>query len=201
MKHIASLVKDGRVAYALVDDETGQLVPFAEIVLPHPEHFGLVESALLGTNLVEVIGLNGRSAGRPKRVTTALPPKDQPQLELDAPTPEPEPERRRPPQGRKASAPRPYIPVEDVLAVINRHPEGIMVAQIADELLDAQGYPDHGRQWATVAVSNRLLNVETRWKEGKAELPYRREMVPFVRADGTVSPSQQSKVLYPLAAS
>ena len=30
MRHLASLVKDGRVHYAVVDDETGQMVPFAE---------------------------------------------------------------------------------------------------------------------------------------------------------------------------
>ena len=90
MRQIVSLVKDNAVHYALVDDESGQMVPFADLLIPDPDRFGLHESALLGTNLVQVLGLNGtkRPKARVLRVGDG-PAVQQEQLELEAaPAPE-----------------------------------------------------------------------------------------------------------------
>ena len=71
MRQVVSLVKDDQVHYGLIDDVDGTLVPFAQILLPDPDGFGLHEAAVLGTNLIEAIGFNGRR--RPKTTQAALP--------------------------------------------------------------------------------------------------------------------------------
>lgn len=60
MRQVVSLIKDDQVHYAVVDDDAGEMIPFASIMLPDPDRFGLHEAALLGTNLIDAIGLNGK---------------------------------------------------------------------------------------------------------------------------------------------
>lgn len=74
MRQVVSLVKDGHVNFALVDDEEGELVPFAEVLLPYPDRFGLHESALLGTNLINAIGLNGKPSKSARARAIQSPP-------------------------------------------------------------------------------------------------------------------------------
>lgn len=64
MRQVVSLVKDGQVQFALVDDGNGELIEFAQVLLPHPERFGIHEAALLGTNLIGAIGLDGKPIRR-----------------------------------------------------------------------------------------------------------------------------------------
>lgn len=193
MKHIASLVKDGRVHYAVVDEDTGQLVPFAEILLPFPDSFGLAESAVLGSNLVDAVGLNGkRPSGRSGR--QALPPRDQPRLALEStdgaeghvppahssPEPERKPKRR---QGRPST--RAYIPMEMVMEIVREHPEGIGCRDIADEALRRLGVPQYiGEHWAQVAVSNRFTNARGYAERHGSALPFRTSEVPKISRNG-----------------
>jgi hypothetical protein len=58
MKHVVSLVRDQQAHFAYVDESTGQIVPFADLLID-PERFGLIEAAGLGTSLIDFLGLNG----------------------------------------------------------------------------------------------------------------------------------------------
>jgi hypothetical protein len=187
MKQLVALIKDGRVQFALFDDDTDQLVPFAEITVPFPERFGLAEAAVLGANLVEVMGLNGhvkRGPGRPRK-------EQAPQLELEeASTPEPKQ------RGRRNI--RPYISSEEVVAVVNEHHAGVTIAYVSRELMERHDLDeDDAKNWLVKAVSNRVQQMETRAKEGKEPLPIRIEAQPTIRQDGTPS-ALVSKYLYPL---
>lgn len=59
MDQIVSLVKDQQAHFAYVDHDTGQIVPFADILIPDEDRFGLAEAAGLGSSLVDFLGLNG----------------------------------------------------------------------------------------------------------------------------------------------
>ena len=67
MRQIVSLIKDDQAHFAYTDGD--DLVQFAQLLVPDPMRFGLHEAALVGTNLVELLGLNGH-----KRATVKVPP-------------------------------------------------------------------------------------------------------------------------------
>jgi len=217
VRQIVSLVKDGRVQYALVDEDTGELTEFAQVLVP--DSFGLNESAHLGMNLIEATGLNGRvRRAAPKQ---ALPPVDQPEL-----TPAEQPERRetarerrnrlarekyhtrqgrrpadveRYPSGRAkanpANAVEFYIPKEDVLGVVNRHPEGIHSGDIARGLWDKFGHAGEDvPRWVRRTVENRLSYWKIALKDRSEPLPFRTSQEPVPNKDGT--PSKLFRVLY-----
>jgi hypothetical protein len=213
MKHIASIVKDGQVSYALVDEDSGTVTQFAQILVP--EHFDLHSSAMLGHNLVEVIGLNGKRVRSPKRQPPAVGQTSL--LELDAVHDEPqvthfEPEPKpakgkgagRGAPGRKRAAPDPanavgyYISLERVVEVINQYPDGIMSRQIADRIWRLDGNPgDVAPKWVTRSVENRVSGVQIEAKKGKKDLPFRVEYRPAIGINGQPT-RQQSKYLLPL---
>lgn len=196
MRQVVSLVKDGRVSFALVDDESGDMVMFAEVVLPNPDHFGLAEAAALGSNLIAAVGLNGhKRAGRPKALPPAQPTLEEASVIPPESPPSPPRQERR---GVPTPAERPYISLEMVIDIVNRHPDGITPARIADVALGRLGWSGPKPKWARVAVTNRLLAEEARLKAGAIEhLPYESVLEPFVKADGSLSAGQNSRVLYP----
>lgn len=213
MKHIASIVKDGQVSYALVDEASGTVTQFAQILVP--EHFDLHSSAMLGHNLVEVIGLNGRKVRSPKRQTpqavgqTSLLELDTTQDEPEVTHSEPEPEsakgRGRGAPGRKRAKPDPanavgyYISLERVVEVIDQYPEGITAKEIADRLWRLDGNPgDASPRWVTRSVENRLSSAQANAKAGKAPLPFRVEYRTAIGVNGEPT-KQQAKYLLPLA--
>jgi hypothetical protein len=182
MKHIASLREGDMVQYALVDDETGELAEFARLQVP--DDFTFEASALLGTNLVAVLGLNGasqkRGPGRPPGAQNKT-----------TPTPEP----RKPP-GRKTATP--FISREMVLDIVSQHPEGIAITEIANEATDRLGVPEGADiSWAVKAVSNRLTAMEVTYGNRSEVLPYRFETIPTVKGHGVHGAKR--KVIYPLA--
>ena len=163
MRQVISLIKDDQVHYALVDDEDGTLVPFASIHLPDPDRFGLQEAALLGTNLIEAIGLNGK---RPKqRALPAAGPVVVHEHTGDD-------DMRKPPS--KSRSPRRVIKFDDVVAIINEHPDGLTCRQIAERLwrhLDRQGDVE---QWMVKGVENRI-NTAAKWPDPPFRTTYRAE--------------------------
>ena len=164
MRQVVSLIKDDQVHYALVDDDEGTLVPFASIHLPEPDRFGLQEAALLGTNLIEAIGLNGK---RPKQ--RALPTGGPVVVHEhkgtdDMRTPPPKQKRNRPPRND--------IHLADVVDIINQHPEGVTSSQIADQIWHRLGKQGDTEQWCRKGVENRIRTVEV---DSRVETPFRVE--------------------------
>jgi hypothetical protein len=180
------------VQYALVDDETGELNEFARLQVP--EHFDFQASALLGTNLVAVLGLNGNP--QPTKRGPGRPPgsKNKPvEEEVVAEPPPPS----RPAAGRQPDEPRPFISREHILDVVNQHPEGITSAEIAAIIVRQLKSTDESG-WAVKAVSNRFTAWEAGARANLEPLPYRYENVPFVKTDGTASTTMVRKYIYPL---
>lgn len=211
MRHIASIVKDGQVSYALVDEDSGTITQFAQILVP--EHWDLHSSAVLGHNLVEVIGLNGRKVRSPKRQPPAV--GQQSLLELDAAHDEPqvthyEPEpkakqrtgRGRGAPGHKRAKPDPankvgyYIGLERVVSIINEYPEGIMARQIAERIWRLDGNDGETPRWVTRSVENRLAQAQASARSGSAPLPFGIEYRPVIGVDGEVT-KKQAKYLVP----
>lgn len=202
MRQVVSMVKDGRVQYALVDEETDELTEFAQILVP--EHFGLSETAHLGLNLIEAIGLNGRvrkgGAGR-----KALPPRDQPSL-LDErqhepaelpPADEDDRQRRnrlareryhdekrqrevkRYPSGRALPDPKNkverYVSLEEVLDVVDQYPDGLRTIHIAERIwraAEGAGSDTPAPKWVLRSVENRLSMCKMQHRDKGTPLPF-----------------------------
>jgi hypothetical protein len=158
MKQVVSLIAGDRVQYALVDDADGSLIPFADILIPDPERFGLHDAALLGTNLIEALGLNGHASRPTRSVEARNEPAALPTAPKTAVTPQ---RRRRAPSG---------ITMDAVLAVIDQYPDGITQQEIAEALVDRA--PTKGER---KAVDNRVgMAVYNHRHEGRP-LPFRVE--------------------------
>jgi hypothetical protein len=156
MKQVVSLIAGDRVQYALVDDADGSLIPFADILIPNPERFGLHDAALLGTNLIEALGLNGHR----KPAVRAQEPRNEPAALPAAPKTAVTPQRRR----RAPSG----ITMERVLAVIAQYPDGITSHEIAEALVD--GAPSKSE---AKAVDNRVGMAIYNHKHLGRPLPFR----------------------------
>jgi len=226
MRQIVSLIKDNQAHFALVDEDDGSLIPFADLLIPDPDHFGLQESALLGTNLISALGLNGTK--RPKikipRVgdlpAAAADHADDEQLALIAPPRETERERRNriareryaaskrgstgPGRGNpgqahgKGGATR-YITVDEMVAIINQYPEGITTAQIAERIWRNEPGGGDGPvpKWLSQSLNNRQIAAENSAKTNGTQQPYRVEYRDQINADGRVS-TKKTKYLLPL---
>lgn len=162
MRQIVSLIKDNQAHYALVDDEDGSLIPFADVLIPDPDRFGLHESAVLGTNLISALGLNGTKRPKTTMVTLANVPPTQRQPEPGPEALPPAPPRNEtardrrnriaresyhrnkqgqgqgPGRGRPANranhnAQR-YIAMDEVQAVIDQYPEGIRLRDVVERI-------------------------------------------------------------------
>ena len=201
MRQIVSLIKDNQVHYALVDDDSGELIPFADVLLPDPDRFGLHEAAVLGTNLINTLGLNGR---RPRKVAEVI-AAETPALPA-APTETRLERRRRLDRERKATrlkdtskggAER-YITMDEVLAVVNQYPEGITTAQIAERIWRQDGNEGTVPSWVKMAIGNRQTTTEVALKARGTPLPYRIEYRAKIGKSGLPT-NIQTKYLLPLA--
>jgi hypothetical protein len=209
MRQVVSMVKDGRVQYALVDDETGEMTEFAQILVP--DDFGLHESAHLGTNLISAIGLNGKSSktGPGRR---AIPPADQPALLFDTPHELPAPSQTdsKPKPKAKALSKHTYpsgrakpdpankvgrkITGDEVLAIVDRYPDGLTSRDIAARIWRQDtGRDEKAPHWMVRSVENRLNYHEERRTKYGDPLPYRPRYVPRKSADGRLL-TQKSKL-------
>lgn len=212
MRQVVSLIKDNQAHFALVDDEDGSMIPFADVLIPDPERFGLHESAMLGTNLINVLGLNGTKRPKAQNISLAnVPPTHRGAPEPEALPAAPPTEtaqqrklrldrerwhaRKDKVRARPRAAPKPkgmgagrYVELDEVLAIIAQFPEGLRQKELAAILwrtTDGKGTDDESApKWMYQAVGNRLLNEEHRAKKGKVVLPYRIEMRPLLNADG-----------------
>lgn len=220
MRQIVSLIKDNQAHYALVDEDDGSIIPFADLLIPDPDRFGLHESAVLGTNLIQALGLNG--AKRPKTAAISLanipPTHRQPEAEPQALSPAPPNEtarerrlrkqreayhankaNRKVPDRGKGGANR-YVTIDEVLAVINQYPEGIRVRDVAQRIwrtTDGQdGSPMPG--WFYTSVSNRLTAARVRLKSKGIPLPFREEDREIPDKDGKFR-GNMGKFLHPLS--
>jgi hypothetical protein len=87
-----------------------------------------------------------------------------------------------------------YITKEMVLDVVNQHPEGIGLAEIAVGI--AQGRGVRYTSAMLKQVSNRCTAMEQATRQRGVPLPYRSATEPRVNGDGSVS-KMHRKVLYP----
>ena len=203
MRQIVSLIKDNYIHYGLVDEIDGTLVPFADLLLPNPDRFGLHEAAVLGTNLVQALGLNGHrlpSVVKPVMAELEPPPASKPApRSKSAAGRQPETERER----RNRTAREKYarergnrvrpsaITSTDVVAMIDKHPEGVSVNDLSWLF---------GRRTKTNKdpVLQRVKGIAERWHsnadKGNAPMPVAFEMVPGERG-------RTKRVYYPLAQS
>lgn len=198
MRQLVSLVKDGHVQMAFLDG--GELDQFALIRLPHPELFGLEQAALLGTNLIESLGLNSNGhtvvPPKPAQALPAAKPakrrKDMSERErkaYDRETSRKWYEKKKaglvvsrsyPNRGKRDQR---YIPLERVVAAINEHPEGLTTRQLAAVVVGHE--PSHLEQ---KQVENRVTNALT-----KGNPPFR-----IAKVDG---PNGLIRKHYPLSVS
>jgi hypothetical protein len=218
MKHMVSLVKDGRVSYAVVDDDSGQMVPFAEVLLPFPDSFGLEEAAVLGANLADAVGLNGK---RPRSRPTAIAVEELVLNRPDSPPSKDETkeERRRrldrerwhqrkrdqqaatksvEPARRGRASIRPYITAEHVYDQMRMHP-GSTATELAAYCLHAIGHHEEAEdvpKWARVMIMNRFTAArESVRRNPDRMLPFRTEEEhDWVTKNGT--PGKQPRVKY-----
>lgn len=162
MRQIIGLIKDDHIHYAVVDDDEGTLIPFADIHLPEPDRFGLQEAALLGTNLIEAIGLNGK---RPQ-------PKAVAERSEQAISPVVVHEHRgkgdmRTPKRDDHSKVR----LDDIVTIIDQHLEGVTARDIAQELWQTYwGYPGKAERWVARTVENRIHSAT---HSPKRQTPFR----------------------------
>lgn len=202
MRQVVSLIKDNQAHFALVDDESGDMIPFADLLIPDPDRFGLHETAVLGTNLINVLGLNGHKRPKVKipRVGEMVPgPSPDEAIELERAEqpalPAPKPGGRRSKDGRQQARPdlrvKRFISREEVVDVINAHPEGITARQVA-VIIDGKDKPD---RWVIRTVENRIQHLIIGHREGTVEvLPFRTAQVPVEGQKRT------ARIVYPLDA-
>jgi hypothetical protein len=217
MRQVVSLIKDNQAHFALVDDEDGSLVPFADLLIPDPDRFGLHESALLGTNLITALGLNGHKRPKAQTISLATVPPTQRQ------TPEPEalpPVRESAAERRRRLAREYYhrnknnkqhsvkndnkaqrfVSIDEVMAVVNRYPEGIRITEVAERLwreTDGAGTDDDYPDWFYTSISNRLTAARLRLRDKGIPLPFREEDRPVPSKDG-MHHGNMGKYLSPL---
>lgn len=217
MRQIVSLIKDNQAHYALVDDEDGSLIPFADLLIPDPDRFGLHESALLGTNLITALGLNGTK--RPKATTISLAsvppthrqPEPEPEALPAAPHGETAHQRRLRKQreayhatkrtGKTGNNAQRYISIDEVIAVVNQYPEGIRLRDVVERLWrsnEGQGTDERYPNWYYTSVSNRLTAARVKLQNKGVPLPFREEDRQEPDKDGKLN-GYMAKVLYPLA--
>lgn len=211
MRQIVSLIKDNQVHYALVDDDSGELIPFADLLLPDPDRFGLHDAAVLGTNLIAALQLNGQ---RPKAKAVSEP--EQPALSAPPPPNETARERRNrqareyyaarraagmPPNkggGRRSVASTSgvakrkggtefYVTEDEVVAIANEYPEGIRLTEVADRVWRQRGGEGATPKWLYQGVNNRnsIMHKRAREKPDVFQLPYRTEERPIRNKDGS----------------
>lgn len=204
MKQIVSLVKDDRVQYALVNDEDGSLIPFADLLLPEPERFGLHEAALLGTNLIAALGLNGHALGptspvavrnEPAALPAAPPARETATERRNRKAREAyhrhkteHPEGRGIPKDRKKSQTKRYVSLDEVVATVAQYPDGIRMRDVAERIwrtTDGRGTDDPMPGWFYTAVSNRLVKADHDLRERGIPMPVRTEVRPVPDKDGT----------------
>ena len=222
MRQIVSLIKDNQAHFALVDDESGDMIPFADLLIPDPERFGLHESAVLGTNLISALGLNGSK--RPKahipRVgdivpglgpdqeveTAALPPakhetakQRRNRLAREKYERDKQKAQRRP-DTSKGGAQR-YVSIDEILAVVANYPEGIRVRDLAERLwrqTDGKGTDTEYPGWFYTAISNRFTKARLDLKDKGIPLPFREEDRPVPDKNGRDN-GQTGRYIMPLA--
>jgi hypothetical protein len=228
VRQIVSLIKDNQAHYALVDEDDGSLVPFADLLIPDPDRFGLHESAVLGTNLINALGLNGSKRPKAAEVSLAhVPPthREEPAALPAGRTETPREKRnrlarekyhhqkeaysasvarQRPPikgsnTSGKGGAER-YVTLDEVVAVVNQYPEGITTAQIAERVWrqDTGGTGDMP-DWYKMSVGNRQTSAEIAWRDKGRPLPYRIEFRAKIGQNGLPTKLQE-KTLLPLQA-
>jgi hypothetical protein len=194
MRQLVSLVKDGRVEYAVVDSDSGEMTTFASVTLPDPDRFGIHEAAVLGTNLIEAIGLNGP---RPRKRVAA-----EPQLELEpftgesSPPPRHEtarekhnrkqreayaarkggkvqsrrsfPGRGKPSAAQYAAMGRRHISDDEVMDVFGRPPRVLRQSDRRASLLSRDGWAATSLPaWFAKAVDNRFTKLMLKQRDGK----------------------------------
>lgn len=210
MRQIVSLVKDNQVHYALVDTDSGEMIPFADLLIPDPDRFGLHESALLGTNLIDVLGLNGAKRPRAADVHVgSLTPTHKAASEPEVPAlasaaPESAAERKkrldrerwhaRKDSQRKAGPSKGgvqrYISMDEVVAVVNQYPEGIRTRDVATRiwrLTDGRDTDTEHPGWLYQSVSNRIVKAKDDFKRHGTPMPVRIEDRPTLNKDGSTS--------------
>lgn len=198
MRQVIALVQDGHVQYGLVEDDRGELVQFAEVLLP--DKFGLTDAAMLGVNLINTLGLEGK-AGKAliDKFVASVPVESAQRVVEQAPELPPATGKQRKTQAqrtarqalvdkgmtirgtpRKRAAPKPnrprterYISLDEVVAVINRHGEGISASAIADELEPGISRLPRANNWAVHAVENRITVAKDRWAKRREPMPFR----------------------------
>jgi hypothetical protein len=223
LKQIVSLIKDNQAHLALVDEDDGSMIPFLDLLVPDPDRFGLQEVAILGTEVIKLIGLNGSK--RPKlhipRVGDELPAATETRA-LEAPTPPVKAETARERrnriaresyQARGGRSPKPkpntkannnaqrYVSLDEVMEVVNQYPEGIRVRDLAERLwrnTDGQGSDEPHPAWFYTSVSNRLTAARARARNAGIPLPFREEDRPVPSKDGEYR-GDRGKFLLPLA--
>lgn len=187
MRQVVSLVKDDQVHYAVVDDDAGEMIPFAQILLPEPDRFGLHEAAVLGTNLIDAIGLNGRrskvaggsrpqtGAAKQKALPAATPLVIHEHVGDDDMRKPAKSQRRLPPLPVDNGLPAAAVTRQLVAEAIHAKP-GMKSSEIADHI-------GATAEFARKAVQNRLKHI----REGNpADLGLRWEMNPNEGAHGVV---------------
>jgi hypothetical protein len=172
MRQVVSLIKDDQVHYAVVDDDAGEMIPFASIMLPDPDRFGLHEAAVLGTNLITAIGLNGRwsktGAAKQRALPAATP------LVIHE-TEGPGDMRKPQPKPKADGLPAAAVTRQLIAEAIHATP-GMKASEVADAI---GAITESARK----AVQNRLKHM----REGNpAELGLRWEMNPDEGAHGVV---------------
>ena len=202
MDQIVSLVKDQQAHFAYVDHTTGQIVPFADILIPDEDRFGLVEAAGLGSSLVDFLGLNGSkrplahsmtvgSSLEARRRAAAIEQAENEELIAlnHAPpatkagpkaTKEPKRSPGRPRKDGKPNVVRPelqaqaYIPGEWVLEVIAQYPEGIAAKDIGERIWRTKlnGGDADYPRWITRTVENRITGWSTEHNRRGTPLPF-----------------------------
>lgn len=176
MRQVVCLLADEHARFALVDDDEGELVEFAQLRVP--EGFGLRDAALLGTNIIASLGLD-RKAGR-KAISPPPPRPAEPAVPKKGLTNRGTPRKRA--VSKRTDTPR-YISMEEVVAVVNAHPEGIKSAEVAKIVEPG------GPKWARMAVVNRITVARERLRTHGTPMPLRTEtrgrelwLLPFNQA-------------------
>jgi hypothetical protein len=164
-------VKDDQVHYALVDSDSGDLIPFASVTLPDPDTFGLHEAAVLGTNLIATLGLERLNGHKPEPVEAPRRGPGRPPGAKNKPAAAPQVRTRKPNSD---------ITIEQIVGIISEHPEGITGKQVAEVI--AGGTPS---QFIRKAVDNRITMAFSRLNERGVPLPFHVEHIQNVRGGKT----------------